>query len=178
MRDSTPAGLTSPHPLIRGLPGIYQADDFTRRWLAGLDEVLAPAFLSLDGFAAYLDPAITPDDFLDWLAGWVGVLLDENWPVERRRAFVSQAADLYRQRGTVAGVAAHVRTFTGGRVEVIESGGVSWSQQSGGVMPGSPGYRLTVRVSDTPRPVDRARLEALVANAKPAHVVHEVEVSA
>lgn len=178
MRTGTPVGLTSPHPLIAGLPGIYQADDFSQRWLAGLDEVLAPVFLALDGFSAYLDPAITPDDFLDWLAGWVGVLLDENWPVARRRAFVAQAAGLYRLRGTPAGLAAHVRIFTGGEVEVVETGGVSWSQTNGGAMPGSPGHRLTVRVTSPAGPVDVTRLEALVASAKPAHVEHRVEVHA
>lgn len=178
MRTGTPETLSSPHPLIEGLPGLYQEDDFTQRWLSAFDDVLAPVFLSLDSLPGYLDPAITPDDFLDWLAGWVGVLLDENWPIERRRDFVSQAADLYRMRGTSAGLAAHVRIFTGGDVEVEESGAVTWSPRSGGPLPGRPGYSLLVRVSGTGEPVDRDRLERLVATAKPAHTVHKVELAA
>lgn len=177
MRDGTVAGVRSPHPLIEGMPGLYQEDDFTQRWLSALDDSLAPVFLALDSMPAYLDPQLTPDDFLDWLAGWVGVLLDENWPIERRRAFVAQAAELYRLRGTTAGLAAHVRIFTGGEVEILESGGVHWSKRSGSDLPGTPGYRIEVRVSGTDTPVDPARLDALVASAKPAHVVHRVRVS-
>ena len=176
MRRGTLAGLSSPYPLMGGLPGLYQEDDFTQRWLSAFDEMLAPVFLALDGMPAYLDPALTPDDFLDWLAGWVGVLLDENWPIERRRDFVAQAADLFRLRGTATGLAAHVRIFSGGDVEVQESGGVSWSTTSGGAIPGQPGYHLRVRVSGTPGPIDGDRLESLVAGAKPAHAVHEVQI--
>jgi phage tail-like protein len=176
MRTGTIEGIDSPHPLIEGLPGLYQDDDLSRRWLSALDDVLAPVFLSLESMPGYLDPALTPEDFLDWLAGWVGVLLDENWPVERRRTFVAQASDLYRLRGTVEGLREHVRIFTGGEVEVAESGAVAWSASSGGQVPGSPGYSVRVRVSGAPDAVDADRLESLVATAKPAHVVHEVEV--
>jgi phage tail-like protein len=177
MRTGFIEGLDSPHPLIKGMPGLYQEDDFTRRWLSAMDDALAPVFLALDSMPAYLDPTLTPDDFLDWLAGWVGVLLDENWPIERRRDFVAQAAELYRLRGTAAGLAAHVRVFTGGDVEILESGGVAWSNRRGGDLPGTQGYRVVVRVSDTDTPVDAARLDALVATAKPAHVVHRVRVA-
>ena len=106
-----------PHPLVdgpaRALPGrrlhaALHAAPSTRCW--------RPSGPTLDNFGAYLDPALTPDDFLDWLGGWVGVALDETWPIERRRAFVAQAADLYRLRGTRAGLAAHVQIFTGGEV--------------------------------------------------------------
>ena len=177
MRDGVLPGVESPFPLVDGLPGIYQEDDLTRRWTAALDEVLAPVFVTLDGLPGYLDPALTPEDFLEWLAGWVGVLLDENWPIERRRTFVAQAADLYRLRGTRAGLEAHVGIFSGGDVEIEDSGAVSWSTTSGSSVPGSPGYQLRVRVIGASRSVDRTRLEALVAEAKPAHTVHSVEVA-
>ena len=177
MRNGTIAVVESPHPLIEGMPGLYQDDDFTRRWLSAMDDALAPVFLALDSMPAYLDPELTPDDFLEWLAGWVGVLLDENWPIERRRAFEAQAAELYRLRGTAAGLAAHVRIFTGGEVEILESGGVHWSRRSGSDLPGTPGYRIEVRVGATDTPIDAARLDALVATAKPAHVVHRVRVA-
>ena len=177
MRDGVVAGVESPHRIVDGLPGIYQEDDLTRRLTSAFDDVLAPVFLALDGLPGYLDPALTPEDFLEWLAGWVGVLLDENWPIERRRTFVAQAADLYRLRGTKAGLAAHVGIFSGGDVEIEDSGGVSWSQSSGSRVPGSPGYQVRVRVVGAPASVDQGRLEALVASAKPAHAVHSVEVA-
>ena len=127
-------------------------------------------------FDAYIDPLLTPADFLGWLASWVGVVLDENWPIERRREFVANAVSLYRLRGTPAGLAAHVRIFTGADVEVRETGGVTWSTSGGEPFPGQPGYRVLVRISDAIMPVDPARLDRLVAAAKPAHVIHSTEL--
>ena len=169
-------GLANPVSLLDGLPALYLEDDLATGWMAAFDEVLAPVVLALDALPAYLDPALTPEDFLEWLASWVGVLLDENWPIERRRAFVAQAADLYRLRGTAEGLAAHVRIFSGGTVHIEESGGVSWSTTAGGRLPGDPGHHVRIIVEDAPGQVDTARLEALVASAKPAHVTHTVQV--
>ncbi len=169
--------LVSPLPLGRFLPALYQEDDFAQRWTSGLDDVLAPIFSSLDNFDAYLDPGLTPADFLDWLATWMGLVADETWPVERRRAFVSSASDLYRMRGTARGLAAHVQIFSGGEVEIVEHGGCAWSQTNGAALPGAAGFDMVVRVQVAdPSTLDAARLDALVAAAKPAHLTHRVEV--
>jgi phage tail-like protein len=169
--------LASPFPFGSALPAIYQEDPLTMRLAGAFDEILAPAVNTIDNLTAYLDPALTPDDFLDWLAGWVGVLLDETWPVERRRAFVAVAAELYRTRGTAAGLAAQVRLFTSGDVEVIENGGSAWSSTPDAAAPGSPGFSLRVRVTPAANgKVDVAKLDELVATAKPAHVAHSVEL--
>lgn len=171
------AGLASPHPLGAALPALYQEDAFAQRLTGALDEVLAPIFASLDGLSSYLDPALAPDDFLEWLAGWVGVTLDETWPIERRRQLVADAAQLYRSRGTVAGLAAQVAIYTGGEVLIEDNGAAAWSAKAGGSIPGSATARLRVRVTvEDPAAVSLARLEAVVATAKPAHVPHTIEV--
>jgi phage tail-like protein len=171
--------LASPHPLGAFLPALYQQDDFAQRWTAALDLVLAPVFNSLDNFEAYLDPRLAPPDFLDWLGTWMGLISDETWPTERRRAFISQASELYRIRGTPRGLASHVQIFSGGEVEILEHGGTSWSTESGAALPGSPGFDLVVRVRvEDPASIDVMRLNALIAAAKPAHLVHRVEVVA
>ena len=84
-------GLVSAHPMGPTLPAIYQDDDFAQRFLAALDQVYAPIWSTLDNFDSYLDPYLTPDDFLAWLAGWVGISLDESWDEDRRRAIVARA---------------------------------------------------------------------------------------
>lgn len=173
----TIAGYRSPWPLIDGLPGLYHDDELAHGLTAAFDELLAPAIGAIDNFAAYLDPALTPEDFLDWLAGWVGLLPDENWPVERRRAMVALAAQLYRSRGTVAGLAMHVKLFTSGEVEIVDNGASAWSTTANAAVPGQPDFGLTVRVKPPKKgTVDRDRLNALVAGAKPAHVPHSVEI--
>jgi phage tail-like protein len=141
---------------------------------AALDEVLAPVFSSLDNLGAYLDPQLAPEDFMQWLGGWVGLELDESWPPERRRALLAQAVELYRVRGTAHGMEAYLRLLTGAEVEVEETGGTAWSTQADAAPPGSPEFAMVVRIRGAGQEADR--LDALVAAAKPAHVVHSVEI--
>jgi phage tail-like protein len=171
------ADLATPHPIGSTLPALYQEDDFSQRMSGAFDEVLAPVFAALDGLDAYLDPRYSPEDFLDWLGSWVGITLDQTWPLERRRQMVRSAADLYRLRGTAAGLAAQVEIFSGGKVEILESGGSAWSGSPGGTMPGDGNPSLLVRVAvRDPKRLSVARLDVLVAASKPAHVPHRVEV--
>lgn len=176
MRGAVP-GLTSPHPIGLALPALYLEDDFTQRFTAGLDEVLAPVLLTLDCLDAYFDLDLAPADFLDWLAGWVAVPVDGNWPEELRRDLVRHAAELHRWRGTTRGVALMARVFTGGEVEVTDTGSVTWSNTAGTAPPAAtePEVRIRVRVAD-PGAVDVARLRELVAAAVPAHVRTTIEV--
>ena len=171
-------GLGAPQPLIETLPGLYQEDDLAGALTKAFDDVLAPVVSTIDNIDAYLDPALTPEDFLEWLAGWVGLLPDETWPIERRRALVAVAADLYRNRGTAAGLQMHVRLLTAGEVEVVDSGGSVWSTTPGTAAPGDGSYSVTVKVKPPKKgSVDRARVDSLVTAAKPAHVAHQVEIA-
>jgi len=173
----TLAGLTSSHPIVDQLPGLYRDDGFTRRFTSAFDELIAGIVQILDCFPAYLDPALTPPDFLEWVGSWVGATPDETWPLERRRAFVAAASELFRIRGTAAGLAAHLAIFTGGEVELAEPGAAGWSREPGATIPAgsSPDLFIRVRV-DNPKAVPTARLEALVAASKPAHLTHRLEV--
>jgi phage tail-like protein len=169
--------LRSPVALIGTLPGIYQDDDLARSLTAAFDDAFAPIVSTIDNMPSYLDPALTPDDFIDWLAGWVGLVPDETWPIERRRAMVAVAWQVYRKRGTVAGLTMHLRLITAGDVEVSDSGGATWAKTAGSKPPGDASYTVKVRVKPPKREtVDAARIDALVAAAKPAHVAHTVEI--
>jgi len=170
-------GLGGGHSICAMLPALYQEDELAGRFLSGLDEVLAPIFCTLDNLEAYLDAQLTPVDFLEWLSEWVGVVLDETWPLQRRRDLVSQAGELYLSRGTVWGLAALVAIYTGVEPEVVDSGGAAWSPIPGGALPGSPDHRVTIRLR-IPKgsAIERGRLERIVATGKPAHVLHEIEV--
>lgn len=174
----TIASLPSPNPLGPMLPAVYQEDDFTMRFMQGLDTVIAPAMLTLDCMIDYFDPALTPVDFLDWLAGWVGIEIDESWAEERRRAAVATAVEMYRMRGTISGLRANLEVLSGGQVEITDSGGVSWSSSPMGDLPGQDSPRLAVRVTIQDEVTDRISkaVDSIVATAKPAHVVHRAEV--
>lgn len=170
-------GLATPHPLGPALPALYQEDSFTQQFVRAFDDSLAPILCALDNLDSYFDPELTPEDFLAWLGGWVGVLMDEAWPLERRRSLVADAVGLYTLRGTVAGMTRHVELYTGGRVEIDDGGGVQASPAPLGPLPGRPGWHFTVRVVvEDPETIDARRVELLVAASKPAHLAHRIEI--
>lgn len=176
MRKALP-GLPSPAPVGLQLPGVFQDDGLMMRFVQAFDDGFAPVLATLDGLAAYVDPHLAPEDFLDWLAGWVGIDVDDAWTVEQLRSIVAQAAEIHRRRGTVRGVADAVRLVVDADVEVEETGGAQWSASPGAALPGEAEPRLVVRVRcDRPEDVDSRRLDAVVASVKPAHVPHQVEV--
>ena len=197
MRGAIPSGsengflLRSPHPLVDAVPGVYrdawldelarhpQQEPFGLRFLGAFDSLLAPLLATLDNLDAYLDPATTPEDFLAWLGEWVAVSVDETWDEDRRRAFVARGAELYRRRGTAAGLKEHLEIHTGRKVEVTENGATAWSAKPGTSLPGRAQPLVVVTmVVDDPKAVDRAKLEAVIAAAKPAHVPHRLDIVA
>lgn len=169
MRGTAP-GVGTPYPIAELLPATLQEDRLLCRLTAALDQVLAPAVSTVDCLDAYLDPALTPDDFLDWLGGWVGAVVDAGWPTERRRAAVSGAVPLYASRGTVAGLRAQLELLTGAPVEVRDSGGVSVSDTPTDDADAHEPW-LAVTASTVDADVLPA-LDAVIAQAKPAHVPH------
>jgi phage tail-like protein len=159
------------------MPAAYQEDPFAMRWLAGLDDVLAPILATLDCLDAYFDPYYAPSDFLEWLAGWVGITIDTNWPADRARKALAHAVELHRIRGTVAGLRDYIEVLTGGTAEIADNGGVAWATAPDMPMPGEDTPRLAIRLAVAdPGAVNLAALEELIAAAKPAHVVHRLEV--
>jgi len=171
-------GLPTPHPFGPAMPSVYQEDDFAQRFVSAFDDVLAPIFCALDNWDAYLDPTVAPEDFLEWLSSWVGVELDETWPIERRRMLVMKAVELYRWRGTVKGLRDTVAIYTNSEPEIVESGGMVSSTSPGTKFPGTAAAEVTVKVKvKDPASVDTARLERLVQAAKPAHVAATVQVT-
>lgn len=180
--------LRNPHPIVETLPGVFREawlderrrtarEPFGTRFISALDTVLAPVLSTLDNIDAYFDADTTPEDFLAWLGSWVAASVDAGWPEDRRRAFVGQAAELYRRRGTADGLRDHVQIHTGGIVEIIENGASSWSATADGKLPGTPEPVVVVRVTvDDPEAIDTVKLNELVMSSKPAHVVHRIEV--
>jgi phage tail-like protein len=109
--------------LRRYLPAIFGAEpvsaDFTDRWLALFDREFRNIESIIDRQARFFDPLACPAgtsphrDFLSWLAGWVGVGLERNWPEPRRRAYLKAAPRLFRWRGTLEGLRASLYLFLG-----------------------------------------------------------------
>src|SRR5919202_1841153 len=75
----------TPSSYVRYLPTPYQGDEFLGRFLHIIESIIAPIEMSIDSIACYFDPGVAPIEVLPWLASWVGVELDENWPIPRTR---------------------------------------------------------------------------------------------
>ena len=99
----------------------------------GLGELLDGVFDSSGarqqaGIARYFDPGPelsaserAPGEFLSWLAGWLALSLREDWSEDEQRRFIARINQIYRLRGTRAGMIELLRTYTGGlKVEIYE----------------------------------------------------------
>lgn len=115
----------------RHLPAVLsEAPDaaFMGRFVGMFDRLQARTGDLLDALPALFDPESAPAraagapgaDFLDWLAGWLGLALARDWPVERRRRLVVEAATLFRLRGTVEGLKRHVALYAGEEPRIVE----------------------------------------------------------
>lgn len=177
-------GLRTPFPLIETMPAVYRDDELTNRLLAILDDSVAPIVSTLDCLQAYLDPRLTPDDFLGWLSGWVGLEPRQRWSNDQLRSLMAVSIGLYRKRGTAEGVAGLVEAYTGVRPRVTDSGGaVVVARRAEGApvtsadFPGAadPWVRIEVALPASSE-VTEAEVRELVVPALPAHVRIVVEV--
>jgi phage tail-like protein len=161
------------------LPAIYQQlDPNAVAFCDALDEVLAPAWLTIDNIDAYLDPHTAPADFVAMLAAWSALSVDDNWTEDETRRLVAHAVELYRWAGTPWGVASMVAAYTGVYPLVIDSGGTAVSSVPDGPAPGEaiPAVRVTVPLQ-TRSAAYVERLDHLVRSVVPAHVVVRIDVT-
>ncbi|MEV7090539.1 phage tail protein [Streptomyces sp. NPDC093085] len=174
------------------LPSVFADDDLAQRFVAGLDEVLAPFHNVLDCLDLYFTPSLAPADFTRWLGSWVGADT-ENYDAAYTsasvrpgpevtadlRAAVAAAVRLHRVRGTRRGLVDAVRLAFGVEPEITESGAATWDARPLGPFPGEkrPALHVTVRLPQ-PSPADTHRLERLVEAARPAHMPYTVQVTA
>jgi phage tail-like protein len=99
------------------LPRVYRRDPggahFLEHFLALFERVFTAIENRYETFAHELNPDAAPRAVIDWLACLIDLSFDPSWPVERRRALVAAALDLYRRRGTPGGIERYVEIYTG-----------------------------------------------------------------
>ncbi|RDG39345.1 phage tail protein [Streptomyces corynorhini] len=158
------------------LPAVFADDDLAQRFVAGIDEALAPLHNVLDCLDAYFTPSLAPADFTRWLGGWVGAETEGSDAAGRTegtadrdlteaplaapatghpqdteataalRAAVTAAVRLHRIRGTRRGLSEAVRLAFGVEPEITESGAATWDARPLGPVPGEGRPRLHVTV--------------------------------
>ena len=105
------------------LPAIYAADtaagDFLPRLLTLFQGFFEGVETEISTLARLFDPALAPQGFLDWLAGWLGVELYESWPEAKRRQAIAEAFAWFARRGTRRGLE-HAIEFATGIPAIVE----------------------------------------------------------
>jgi hypothetical protein len=130
----------------------------------------------------------------------VDLILDPNWPLERRRALVTSAIALYRLRGTPEGIARYVEVYTGTRPVIIETflarsatpsilgrpgaalGCALQLAPTRGLMPADAlrrarAHRFSVHMfvdDECDEAATLAVVDKIVAASKPAHTIHRL----
>jgi phage tail-like protein len=135
---------------LRYLPQILRdgeaAADFLNGYLSVVEALLSgrddvppeQSVRSLEGMIAsapdLFDPALTPvqsaspgeaaqSPFLDYLARWVALTFDQNWPLDKRREWLRRVVPLYKRRGTLAGLNEYLSMFVGSQAKIDEPPG-------------------------------------------------------
>ncbi|MBB5019144.1 phage tail-like protein [Chitinivorax tropicus] len=112
------------HDWLRRLPKLYARHEAMRGFLQRF--LTAPAGLHHDLASqhehrhALLKPFSTPASILPWLAGWLGLSLDERWSDTARRTFIAEAMLLWRLRGTVWGIRRMLQIVTDRQIVIME----------------------------------------------------------
>ena len=109
---------------LRYLPETYQEDpagkDFTERFLALFERFMQHSEEQIYHFTDYLDTQNIPGDFLQWLAQWLAVSLDENWTQDQKRKLLAETPLLYKKRGTPTTMSRIIEIYYGLAPIIIE----------------------------------------------------------
>ncbi len=105
---------------MRFLPEVYSYDDFVNRFLMMFESFWKPINQQIGQFENYYDPDLTPESFLNWLACWVGMRIDETFPKDRIRMLIRNAIPFLHSRGTASSLKYFLELYSGGEVNVTE----------------------------------------------------------
>jgi phage tail-like protein len=127
-----------------------------------------------------------PAEFLPWLASWVALSLREDWGEEEKRRFISRIVPLYQQRGTKAGLAEMLRTYTGMGVDIQDFSqpfqvGVTSTVGVDTLIGGGPPHYFSVKMVLTELGdlgfVRREQIaRAIIDQEKPAHTFYDLRI--
>jgi phage tail-like protein len=173
-----PAVASERRYLSRALPAVYQENDFGVRFVSALEPLLDPVVALLDSLPAHLDPSLAPEDVLALLANWLGLEVDEAWPIASKRELVRRGDELARRHGTRAGLELTLKiAFPEHPLRVEDGGGVTWpGSEAKSADKGGAGFIVYCDA-----PLDEHELGAvsrLIEQVKPVNVTYKLRVKA
>ncbi len=174
---------------LKYLPAIYtEQDELMGRFLMLFESFWSPIEQQIDLLPYFFDPKTAPRELLPWLATWVDLTLNEQWPEEKRRRLIGQMISLYRRRGTKYGLQDYLELYTGRKPDILEMRGTNFSLGLGARLGPSTAlgrsneaHTFIVRLKLPPL-ADRAEterrrmIEAIIESEKPAHTKYRLNI--
>jgi phage tail-like protein len=106
---------TSESRLLQYLPEIYREERAGKEFLEGFLRIFEKVIERIDRkiaeVPAHIDPTQAPGDFIPWLAQWLSLDLYELLE-DKNRKFILEAFELYKRKGTLAGLKELARLLT------------------------------------------------------------------
>jgi len=90
--------------------------DFLERFLDNFEGILTPLEDRIADSHLITESETTPQEALEWLGSWIGVTFDSAYTSAQRRLLLRSAPQLFKQRGTLAGLSFALDIATGGAV--------------------------------------------------------------
>ncbi|MGB9253620.1 MAG: phage tail protein [Candidatus Korobacteraceae bacterium] len=119
---------------LRYLPAIYSQDptsrDFLQRFLSIFESIFSGLETTTTNLVRYFDPRVVTGEFLQWLAQWLAISVDNTWTDDQLRTLLLEAPDLFRERGTPSQIAEVVRIYLGIAPFIIEQFQLACAQSS------------------------------------------------
>ena len=111
---------------LRFLPQIFQVESdignsFLREFMWVFHHITESLTDKLSDGHRYYEPLNTPEPFLSWLASWVALSLDVDWPEVKKRKLIRAAAELYQYRGTRKALREALKIFIGKKPTIVEN---------------------------------------------------------
>ncbi len=161
----------------------YQERPFFERYLRGFEDCIAPMQERISQFSRLFDAQMTPTEFLPWLATWVGLALNENWPELKRRILIAEAVELYRWRGTRRGLSRYLQIYTGVMPSIEDTPytgitmGPSTEMGTEATLGGLAEFAFYVTLELPPGSnVSEQIIRDIIEAEKPAHTVYELRL--
>lgn len=186
-----------PSKLLERLPSIYSSamelqeepglgfrdSPFFARFLLGFEDASDPIRAILDTSDRLVDADIAPAEALTWLATWVCLVLDENWPELKRRRLIKEAVDLYRWRGTKKGLTRYLEIYTGvtpyiddrplAGIRLGPNAKMGPEAKLGDVPPHT--FVVTI-AAEHPEKINEHTVRSIIESEKPAHTAYDVRI--
>jgi phage tail-like protein len=174
---------------LKYLPAIYsEQDELMGRFLMLFESFWGPIEQQIDRLPYFFDPKTTPQDLLPWLATWVDLTLNPQWPEEKRRRLLQQAVWLFRKRGTRIGLHDYLEIYAGQPPQIIEHRANDFRLGSGARLGPSIAlgkrnqphtFSVTLRLPPIEAAADAERrrtIETIIESEKPAHTRYTLNI--